>query len=236
MRQTKESNKRAPGRVVIYILVHLVSSCTLTFSNVLLVLALNLIVHKSSYCKCSLAWCQARPFFYLWSEHIPSKWENTRSNMQVLTKIKNPTIILMFVIIAVVLTVLPPYRLIVMCYNSCCIDCAPSLQTNFYVCYNGRCIHHAPSLQTNSYVCYNSCCIDCAPSLQTNSYVCYNSCCIDCAPSLQTNCYMCYNSHCIHHAPSLQIIVMCVIIAVVFTVLPPYRPASVISSLNWAVE
>ena len=32
----------------------------LTFSNVLLVLALNLIVHKSSYCKCSLAWCQAR--------------------------------------------------------------------------------------------------------------------------------------------------------------------------------
>ena len=93
MRQTKESNKRAPGRVVIYISVHLVSICTLTFSNVLLVLALNLIVHKSSYCKCSLAWCQARPFFYSWSEHIPSKWENTRSNMQVLTKIKNPTII-----------------------------------------------------------------------------------------------------------------------------------------------
>ena len=30
-------------------------------------------------------------FFYLQSEHIPSKW-NTRSNMQVLTKIKNPTI------------------------------------------------------------------------------------------------------------------------------------------------
>ena len=31
-------------------------------------------------------------FFYLQSEHIPSKWENTRSNMQVLTKVKNPTI------------------------------------------------------------------------------------------------------------------------------------------------
>ena len=32
------------------------------------------------------------PFCYLQSEHIPSKWENTRSNMQVLTKIQNPTI------------------------------------------------------------------------------------------------------------------------------------------------
>ena len=32
-------------------------------------------------------------FFYLWSKHIPSKWKNTRSNMQILTKIKNPTII-----------------------------------------------------------------------------------------------------------------------------------------------
>ena len=31
--------------------------------------------------------------FYLQSEHIPSKWKNTRSNMQVLTKIKNHTII-----------------------------------------------------------------------------------------------------------------------------------------------
>ena len=56
---TKESNKRTP---VIYISVHLVSIYTLTFSNVLLVLALNLTVHKSSYCKCSLAWCQARTF------------------------------------------------------------------------------------------------------------------------------------------------------------------------------
>ena len=55
MRQTKESNKHAPGRVVIYLSVHLVSIYTLTFSNVLLALALNLIVHKSSYCKCSLA-------------------------------------------------------------------------------------------------------------------------------------------------------------------------------------
>ena len=41
--KTKELNKHAPGRVVIYISVHLVSIYTLTFSNVLLVLALNLI-------------------------------------------------------------------------------------------------------------------------------------------------------------------------------------------------
>ena len=34
---------------------HLVSIYTLTFSNVLLVLVLNLMVHKSSYCKYSLA-------------------------------------------------------------------------------------------------------------------------------------------------------------------------------------
>ena len=79
MRQTKESNKRAPGRVVIYISVHLAS---------ILVLTLNLIVHKPSYCKCSLAWCQARTFllFTIWTH--PSKWGNTRSNMQVLTKMK----------------------------------------------------------------------------------------------------------------------------------------------------
>ena len=63
MHQTKESNKRAPGRVVIHISVHLVLIYTLTFSNVLLVLALNLTVHKPSYCKCSSAWCQSRTFF-----------------------------------------------------------------------------------------------------------------------------------------------------------------------------
>ena len=62
MRQTKELNKRAPGQIVIYISVHLVSIYTLTFSNGLLILSLNLIVHKSSYCKRSLAWCQARTF------------------------------------------------------------------------------------------------------------------------------------------------------------------------------
>ena len=39
---------------------------TLTFSNVLLVLALNLIVHKSSYCKCSSAWC---PSGVSWGVH-----------------------------------------------------------------------------------------------------------------------------------------------------------------------
>ena len=58
MCQTKESNKRAPGRVVIHISGHLVLIYTLaftTFSNVLLVLALNFIMYKSSYCKCSLA-------------------------------------------------------------------------------------------------------------------------------------------------------------------------------------
>ena len=78
MRQTKESNKRAPGRVVIY---------TLTFSNVLLVLALNLIVHKSSYCKCSLASCQARTFllFAIWTHPLqmreyPLQYASTDKN------------------------------------------------------------------------------------------------------------------------------------------------------------
>ena len=55
MCQTKESNKRAPGRVVINTSVHLVLISTLAFSNVLLVLALNFMVLRSSYCKCSLA-------------------------------------------------------------------------------------------------------------------------------------------------------------------------------------
>ena len=32
------------------------------------------------------------PFFYLQSEHIPSKWEITRFDMQVLTELKNLTI------------------------------------------------------------------------------------------------------------------------------------------------
>ena len=55
MCQTKESNKRAPGQVVVNIKVHLVLIYTLTFSYVLLALAFNFVVHKSSYCKCSLA-------------------------------------------------------------------------------------------------------------------------------------------------------------------------------------
>ena len=33
-----------------------------SLSNVLMVLASNFMVHKSSYCKCSLVWCQARTF------------------------------------------------------------------------------------------------------------------------------------------------------------------------------
>ena len=87
MRQTKESNKCAPGRVVIYISVHLVSIYTLTVSNVLLVLALNLIVHKSSYCKCSLAWCQSRTFlsFTIWTHPLqmrdhPLQYASTDKN------------------------------------------------------------------------------------------------------------------------------------------------------------
>ena len=61
-----------PGRVVIYIKVHLVLIYTLTFSYVLLVLALNFMVHKSSYCKCSLAWCQVRTFllFTIWTHPL----------------------------------------------------------------------------------------------------------------------------------------------------------------------
>ena len=46
MCQTKESNKRAPGQVVIYISVHLVLIYTLAFSNVLQVLALNFMAHN----------------------------------------------------------------------------------------------------------------------------------------------------------------------------------------------
>ena len=45
MRQTKESNKRASGRAVIYITLHLVLIYTLTFSNVLLLLALKFMLH-----------------------------------------------------------------------------------------------------------------------------------------------------------------------------------------------
>ena len=72
MCQTKESNKHAPGWVVIYISVHSVLVYTLAFINVLLVLALNFMVHKSSYCKCSLAWCQGRIFllFTIWTHPL----------------------------------------------------------------------------------------------------------------------------------------------------------------------
>ena len=75
MCQTKESNKRAPGRVVVYIKVHLVLIYTLAFSNVLLVLTLNVMVHKSSKCKCSLAWCQVRTFllFTIWTHPLQTR-------------------------------------------------------------------------------------------------------------------------------------------------------------------
>ena len=72
---------------MIYISVHIVSVYTLTFSNVLSVLALNLIVHKSSYCKCSLAWCQVRTFllFAIWTHPLqmkeyPLQYEGTDKN------------------------------------------------------------------------------------------------------------------------------------------------------------
>ena len=78
------------GRVVIYIPVHLVPIHTLTLSNVLLVLALNLIVHKSSYCKCSLAWCQARTFllFTTWTHPLqmreyPLQYASTDKNKKI---------------------------------------------------------------------------------------------------------------------------------------------------------
>ena len=87
MHQTKESNKRAPGQVVIYISVHLVLIYTLALRNVLLVLALDLTVHKSSYCKCSLAWCQARTFllFTIWTHPLqmreyPLRYASTDKN------------------------------------------------------------------------------------------------------------------------------------------------------------
>ena len=52
--------------------VHLVLIYTLAFSNVLLVLVLNFMVHKSSYCKCCLAWCQVRTFllFTIWTHPL----------------------------------------------------------------------------------------------------------------------------------------------------------------------
>ena len=68
-------------------LPHLVSIHTLTFSNILLVFALNLIVNKSSYCKCSLAWCQARTFllFAIWTHPLkmreyPLQYASTDKN------------------------------------------------------------------------------------------------------------------------------------------------------------
>ena len=96
MCQTKESNKRAPGRVVIYIQVNLVLIYNITCSNVLLVHALNFMVHKSNYCKCSLAWCQVRTFilFTIWTHHplqvrqYPLRYAGTDRIK------KNPTIIM----------------------------------------------------------------------------------------------------------------------------------------------
>ena len=83
----KESDKHASGRVVIYISVHLVSIYTLTFINVLLVIVMNLTVHKSSYCICSLAWCQARTFhlFTIWTlplqmREYPLQYASTDKN------------------------------------------------------------------------------------------------------------------------------------------------------------
>ena len=59
----------------------LVSIHTLTLSNV------NLILHKSSYSKCSLAWCQARTFllFTIWTHSLqmreyPLQYASTDKN------------------------------------------------------------------------------------------------------------------------------------------------------------
>ena len=86
MRQTKNRTSVLLGELG-YISVHLVSIYTLTFSNILLVLALNLIVHKSGYCKCSLAWCQARTFllFTIWTHPLqmreyPLQYASTDKN------------------------------------------------------------------------------------------------------------------------------------------------------------
>ena len=83
----RNSNKRAPGRVVIYISPFSINLYFLTFSNVLLVLALNLIVHKSSYYKCSLAWYQVRTFllFTIWTHPLqmrehPLQYASTDKN------------------------------------------------------------------------------------------------------------------------------------------------------------
>ena len=66
MRQTNESNKRAPGRVVIYISVHSVSIYTLTF-NTRLALFYSLIIHCISFVYSSLP----RPLFLImWLETV----------------------------------------------------------------------------------------------------------------------------------------------------------------------
>ena len=92
MRQTKESNKRAPGRVVIYISVHLVLIYTLTFNNVLLLLALNLMLHiQLLWMQFSMMSSENLSFIYNLNTSPPNE-RITRSNMQVLTEIKNPTI------------------------------------------------------------------------------------------------------------------------------------------------
>ena len=52
----KGIEQACPGPVVIYTSVHLADNLHEAFSNVLLVLVLNCMVHKSGYCKCSIAY------------------------------------------------------------------------------------------------------------------------------------------------------------------------------------
>ena len=56
----------------------------------------NFMVHKSSYSKCSLAWCQLRTFLLFTNWTHPLQMREYRSDMQVLTKLNNLTIIVTF--------------------------------------------------------------------------------------------------------------------------------------------
>ena len=66
-------------------------SINLYFSNALLVLALSLLVLISSYCKCSLAWCQVRTFLLFTSWTHPLQMREYPLQYAS-TEIKNPTI------------------------------------------------------------------------------------------------------------------------------------------------
>ena len=86
MCQTKESKRCAPGQVLIYISVHLVLIYTLAISNVLLLRALNFMVHKSSYCKVQFGMMSSENLSFIYN------LSTSPPNERIPTEINNPTI------------------------------------------------------------------------------------------------------------------------------------------------